>query len=227
MKRSLALLFFAAALSAEMPSIPSTAAAPDDALDPASTGWKTARAVSLALHRTPPLYATDAPAAREIDSVQVQLLRGASAVFVRLEWADPTRDEVSLPGQEKTWVTEKLVTPSEATDRFSDSVAVMIPAEPGADVYPSLQMGDRDRPVRIYFVSATRGAAVMEATGRGTTHRTGERFPARLGYAAGKWAATMQLQNLPAGAPLSFAVWNGSQQDRDGRKYFTVWYTTE
>jgi hypothetical protein len=67
----------------------------------------------------------------------------------------------------------------------------------------------------------------MEAHGRETTKRTGETFPARGVYRAGRWQVTLVLPDLPAGVPLAFAVWNGSQLDRDGRKYFSVWHWLE
>ena len=67
----------------------------------------------------------------------------------------------------------------------------------------------------------------MEAEGRGTTRRTGEAFPARGEYRDQAWHVTLELQDVPAGIPLAFAVWNGSQQDRDGRKYFTTWLKLE
>lgn len=195
-----------------------------NALDPASAEWKSAAPVSLALHRTPPLYSTDAPAGLDIASIQLQILRGPAGAIVRLEWADNTHDSVTLPKAERAWQGDHLVTQSDATDRFSDACAVMIPARPAAgDLNPSLQMGDAAHPVRIFFWDSTRGAAVMEATGRETTKRTGQSFPAQSQYAAGKWTVTMQLPGLPQGTPLAVAVWNGSQQDRDGRKYFTVW----
>ena len=38
------------------------AALAQNALDPAAAEWKSAAPVALALHRTPPLYPTDAPA---------------------------------------------------------------------------------------------------------------------------------------------------------------------
>ena len=37
----------------------------------------------------------------------------------------------------------------------------------------------------------------------------------------------MQVPELQAGAPFAVAIWNGSQQDRDGRKYFTIWYRAQ
>jgi hypothetical protein len=64
----------------------------------------------------------------------------------------------------------------------------------------------------------------MEASGRETTKRTGQSFPAQGQYAAGKWVVTMDLPAVAEGTPMAVAIWNGSQQDRDGRKYFTIWY---
>ncbi|SRR5579883_136021 len=197
------------------------------ALDPDSADWKSAPAVSLALQRTPLLYATDAPAALEIDEVQVQLLRGAGAAFLRLQWTDKTQEAYSLETARPQRPPDKLVEQTPATNRFSDAVAVMIPKTAPADgIFPSLQMGDESHPVVLYYFDATRGAAVMEASGRATTRRTGQSFPAKSAYRNGRWTVTMQLSDLPAGMPLAVAVWNGAQQDRDGRKGFSVWYRT-
>ena len=206
----------------------SAAAFAQNPLDPSAAEWKSAPPVMLALHRTPPLYPTDAPASIEISSVQAQIVHNATGNFVRLEWADKTHDSAVLPKAERAWQGDHLVTQSAATDRFSDACAVMIPAKPGAgDLNPSLQMGDADHPVRIYVWDSTRGPAVMEASGRETTKRTGQAFPAQAQYAAGKWIVTLEIPGLQAGTPFAVAVWNGSQQDRDGRKYFTIWYRAQ
>ena len=74
---------------------------------------------------------------------------------------------------------------------------------------------------------STRGPAVMEAGGRETTKRTGQTFPAQARYAGGKWTVAMQIPVLQTGATFAIAIWNGSQQDRDGRKYFTIWYRAQ
>jgi len=206
----------------------SAAALAQNALDPAAAAWKSSAAAVLALHRTPPLYPTDAPAALDIPSVQLQILHGPAGNFVRLEWADKTYDATVLPKAERAWQADHLVTQSAAADRFSDACAVMIPAKPVVgDLNPSLQMGDAEHPVRIFVWDGTRGAAVMEASGRETTKRTGQAFPAQAQYAAGRWTVTMQIPDLQAGAPFAVALWNGSQQDRDGRKYFTIWYRAQ
>jgi DMSO reductase family type II enzyme heme b subunit len=227
MRIALMALFFAAAASAEAPSVPVAKSGGENALDPAAEIWKSAPPVSLALHRTPPLYPTDPPSKLEIETVQLQLIRGAGASFARLEWADRTRDAAELPKAERAWQSEDFVKQSPATNRFSDACALMIPRDPvSGGLNPSLQMGDPAHPVRIFYWDATRGAAVMQASGRETTHRAGGSFPTRSTWAAGKWIVTMELPQLPDGAPVALAVWNGAQQDRDGRKYFTVWRPT-
>ena len=212
MRRLVCLLFLGAAASAQGP------------LDPAAAEWKTAEPVTLALHRTPPLYPTDAPAANEVLSVQARIIHSGGSHFLRLEWADTTHDFTVLPKAERTWQGEHLVAQSGATDRFSDACAVMVPAKQvTGDLNPSLQMGDPEHPVRIFYWDATRGAAVMEASGRETTRRTGQTFPAQARYVGGIWMVTLQIPDLQAGAPYAVAIWNGSQQDRDGRKYFSIW----
>ena len=206
----------------------SAAALAQNTLDPAAADWKSAPSLVLALHRTPPLYSTDAPATVEIPSVQAQIVHSPAGNFVRLEWADKTHDAAVLPKAERVWQGDHLVTQSAATDRFSDACAVMIPAKPvSGDLNPSLQMGDANHPVHIFVWDSTRGAAVMEASGRETTQRTGQSFSAQAVYTAGKWTVTMQISDLRAGTPFAVAIWNGSQQDRDGRKYFTIWYRAQ
>jgi DMSO reductase family type II enzyme heme b subunit len=88
-------------------------------------------------------------------------------------------------------------------------------------------MGDQQDPVTIYYWNAARGPMLVDARGRETTRRTGQSFPARATYQSGGWSVSFELAGLPPGTPLAFAIWNGSQQDRDGRKYFSVWHWLE
>jgi DMSO reductase family type II enzyme heme b subunit len=199
-----------------------------NALDPASAEWKPVAPVTVSLNRTPPLYPTDAPAGLDIASVQVQVLHRGDGDYVRLEWADKSNDSTALPEVERAWQGDHLVKQSGATDRFADACAVMIPAHPAVEgVNPSLQMGDASHPVQIFFWDATRGPAIMEAQGRETTKRTGQSLPAQGQYAGGKWTVAMRIPGLKAGTPFAVAIWNGSQQDRDGRKYFSIWYRAQ
>lgn len=212
MKRILWILLAFGPAVAEIPTIPTSRmeCRGEECLAPTSAAWKTVPQVQIALNRTPPIYSTDAPSALEIPAARVQVIQAEGKSVMRLEWRDPTNDSTA---------------PAGAPDRFFDACAVMLPARAG-DIFPSLQMGDPDHPVVIYYFDAKRGAAVMEAAGRGTTRRTGKTFSARAAYTNQNWQVTMELPELAAGTPFSVAIWNGSQQDRDGRKYFSVWYRT-
>lgn len=198
-------------------------------LDPAAPAWQSASAQRIALNRTPPLYDTEPPASLEISFVEVRTLRAAGKLFVHMSWRDSSADRAELPAIPDTPPEQRFLkehTPG--TDRFFDAAAVMFPKDaPGGVVSPSLQMGDAQDPVVIYYWNATRGPMRMEAAGRGTTRRTGESFPARAVYRSGVWQVVMELPALPPATPLAFAIWNGSQLDRDGRKYFSVWHWLE
>jgi hypothetical protein len=191
--------------------------------------WNQIAVKRVALNRTPPLYDTDEPATLEIPSVDVRTARAAGKLLVQLNWRDPTRDAITLaevPNTPPETRFRKVQT--EADDRFFDAAAVMFPAKSGSDaIAPSLQMGDAEHPVEIYYWNATRGAMLMQAQGRGTTRRTGQGFPANSVYQDGQWNVIFELPDLPAGTTVAFAVWNGSQKDRDGRKYFSVWQVLE
>ena len=190
--------------------------------------WEQAQVKKVSLNRTPPLYETDKPATNEVPVVEVSSLRAAGKLYVHLAWRDSTRDAAILQSApDSPPETRFLKTPTEADDRFFDAAAIMVPLEQDGGLNPSLQMGDGNHPVRIYYWNSARGAMLMEAHGRGTTKRTGQTFPAKGTYQSGRWMVTFELPTQPAGTPVAFAVWNGSQEDRDGRKYFSVWYVLE
>ncbi len=198
-------------------------------LDPEAITWQHVAARRVALNRTPPLYDTDPPAGLEIPVLEVRVARSEGKLLVHLSWRDATRDAARLPSVPDTPPeTRNLKAPTPATERFFDAVAVMFPtSRTPTPATPSLQMGDPNQWVTIHYWNAARGPVLMEAHGRSTTRRTGENFPARGVYGGGVWRVVLELPDLPAGVPLSFAVWNGSQLDRDGRKYFSVWHWLE
>ena len=199
------------------------ASAPAEALLSSAAAWNQLPAHKIALNRTPPLYDTDEPASLEIAAVDVRAVRANGKLLVQMSWLDPTQDSAVLPEVPNAPPETRFhKLPTEAEDRFFDAAAIMFPSKPGAAA-PSLQMGDADDPVQIYYWNAARGPMLMEAAGRGTTKRTGATFAAHGAYEKGRWTVALELPDLPAGTPLAFAVWNGSQKDRDGRKYFSVW----
>lgn len=210
-------------------SVAASSASADGLLNGGPAAWNQIAVKRVALNRTPPLYDTDEPAALEIPSLDVRTARAGGKLLVQLSWRDPTRDAIALaevPNTPSETRFRKVQT--EADDRFFDAAAVMFPAKLGSDaIAPSLQMGDAEHPVEIYYWNATRGAMLMQAQGRGTTRRTGQNFPANSTYQNGQWNVIFELPDLPAGTAMAFAVWNGSQKDRDGRKYFSVWQVLE
>jgi len=196
---------------------------PAEALLNGAAVWDQVPAHRISLNRTPPLYDTDESASLEIPLLDVRVVRAGGKVLVQMSWADSTHDSASLPEVPNTPPETRFrKVPTEAEDRFFDAVAVMFPEKKGA-ITPSLQMGDAEDPVQIYYWNAARGPMLMEAAGRGTTRTTGGSFAAHGAYEKGRWTVTLALPDLPAGTPLAFAIWNGSQKDRDGRKYFSVW----
>jgi len=201
----------------------------DALLDPMAEDWTKIPPQRIALNRTPRLYDTEAPSDPEIPFVDVRLARAEGKLLVNMTWHDPTRDApeiAKLPTAPTEGRPHKELT--QATDRFSDAAAVMHPTHPPVNgQWPSLQMGEAGNPVSIYFWSASRGAERMEAEGRGTTKRTGAVFPAHSEYRDQAWHVSLELPDISVGTPLAFAIWNGSQQDRDGRKYFTTWLKLE
>lgn len=204
-------------------------ASPQSLLQGVPAEWNPIAVKHVGLNRTPPLFDTDEPASLEIAAVDVRVARAGGKLLVRLTWRDTTQDAATLaavPNSPPETRFRKV--PTEADDRFFDAAAIMFPADPhpGAAA-PSLQMGDAHDPVQIYYWNAARGAMLMQAQGRSTTRRTGETFPATGAYQNGQWSVVFELPDLPPGTPMAFAVWNGSQKDRDGRKYFSVWQVLE
>jgi hypothetical protein len=210
-------------------SVAASSASADNLLNGGPAKWNQIAVKHVALNRTPPLYDTDEPATLEIPSVDVRTARAGGKLLVQLSWRDSTHDAITLvevPNTPPETRFRKVQT--EADDRFFDAAAVMFPAKSGSGaIAPSLQMGDAEHPVEIYYWNATRGSMMMQAQGRGTTRRTGQSFPVNSTYQNGQWNVIFELPDLPTGTTVAFAVWNGIQKDRDGRKYFSVWQVLE
>jgi DMSO reductase family type II enzyme heme b subunit len=195
-------------------------------MDPGNAAWQSIQARRIALNRTPRIFETEPPSDLEIPEIEVRLVRAGSKLVVRLNWRDASEDSAKIgPPPDVSTDGRFLKEHSDATNRFFDAAAVMCPAA-GKRV-PGLQMGDAQDPVTIYYWNAARGSMLMDARGRETTRHTGQTFPVRASYLGGSWNVSFELPELSQGTPLAFAVWNGSQQDRDGRKYFSVWHWLE
>ena len=199
---------------------------PGALIDPVASAWGQVQPERIALNRTPRIYDTEPPSELEIAEVEVRTARAGGKLMVHLSWRDATEDSAKLAPAPGTPTEGRfLKEPTEASNRFFDAASIMTPA-PGrtGPATPSLQMGDAKDPVTIYYWNAARGPMLMNAMGRETTRRTGQSFPVRALYRGGSWNVSFELPDLAPGTPLAFAIWNGNQQDRDGRKYFSIWH---
>ena len=196
-------------------------------LDPAATAWKDAAPTNILLNRTPRVYQTEPPFTGKIPALDVRALRSEGKLIVRLEWDDATKNAPEAPPRKtgEAGDPDKLYKrPTGETSHFPDAAAVMIPEEWKGPGFPSLQMGDAKNPVRIFYWNASRGAEELAASGRATPKPSGRTFDHRADYAADKWRVTLELPHQADGTPVAFAVWDGASEDRDGLKFFSIWY---
>jgi DMSO reductase family type II enzyme heme b subunit len=195
--------------------------------DPAAQAWQQAPGTEVLLNRTPRVYQTESPAERPIPHLEVRGLRAGGKVHLRLLWDDPTKNAPAAPArkQGEGGVAANLYKqPTGETSTFADAAAVMVPDHWTGPGFPSLQMGDKATPVRIFYWNASRGAEELHAAGRTTPAPTGHSFPARAVHGDGRWRLTFELPDLPDGYPVGFAVWDGQAGERDGLKCFSIWY---
>jgi mono/diheme cytochrome c family protein len=203
-------------------------ASPDDPLDPA---WAGAEALEVPVV---PLW----PRAGALPRLTVRALRDRQGLAVRLDWADPGRDERSSSAE------------------FSDAAAVQL-LEAAGDAF--VGMGDPEHPVTLWHwradwqrrldegaPGASRGPSPGPSTGpaaaasRTTPIEAGVAggfgtFTARASspggvtgrgtWRAGRWYVV--FRRALAGPPprrLAFAIWDGALGDRAGQKLVSGWY---
>lgn len=175
---------------------------PDDA------AWAGAPEVLVRLY--PQLSVPPALEAGEPLVLRVRLLVGQGRLAVRLAWPDKTADRHTL----------------KHTDRFADAAAVQFPARPGPTL-PYIGMGEPDRPVAVWYWRAGAPAQRLGARGFGTLAPAAGTAPAAAEMRSGDGWAVVLRAALPAKSanplPLAFAVWDGAEQGRAGRKRLSGW----
>jgi DMSO reductase family type II enzyme heme b subunit len=197
-------------------------------VDPAHPFWASAPALQILLNHTPRIYVTDKADPTAPPDASVRCGNASDGTVITLSWADTTvdRPQVRRPSPADPSSGVKVVH-SEMTSRFYDAAAVMVPVNRKPVANPCIQMGDATGPVEIYYWNAVRGAAVMKASGRGTTERTARGFQAKSSHEADGWHVTFVLPRLPQNTPVAFAIWDGSKGQRGGFKYYSLWNTLE
>jgi DMSO reductase family type II enzyme heme b subunit len=153
------------------------------------------------------------------------LRRGSGETFVRLEWTDATAQQLR-PGQRLPDVGEEHVyhAQTEGTADFADAACVMLPQQrQAASPGPSITMGDKTTPVDLYYWRAGGGFQVLKASGISTITDTGTAGSGGAVRTKTGWSVVFSVGNAPARTPITFAIWDGAKQHRDGIKYFSLW----
>ncbi len=201
-----------------------------DMLDPASKGWEAVPATRVLLNRTPRVYQTEKPAPPQPSAVEVRGVRVGQQVLFRLAWKDATRNAPEAPPRRKDEGDEAArlyKRPTAQTSAFADAAAVMVPESYQGGPFPSLVMGDAHGPVRLYYWNASYGAQQLSASGRAHVEKSSQTFRHQARHDAGQWSLTLEVPAPTTPSPVAFAVWDGENQDRDGRKMFSIWYVLE
>jgi hypothetical protein len=199
----------------------------EELLAPDGAAWKQALPTNLVLNRTPRIYQTEPIAERRLPQCEVRALRGGGRLYLRLQWDDTTENAPSAPpvrsgeGGEPKLLYKR---PTGATATFADAAAVMVPDDWTGPGFPSLLMGERHAPAKLYYWNASTGAEVLKSSGRATPQPIGQAVPHRARHTKAGWVVILELPDLPAGYPIAFALWDGQFADRDGLKFFSIWY---
>ncbi|KAB2884459.1 MAG: c-type cytochrome [Pseudorhodoplanes sp.] len=141
--------------------------------------------------------------------VEMRALASRTHLAVKLTWPDQTRDQYR----------------TDATDTFPDAVAVQFTRLEQS--LPYIGMGEKDRPVSMWFWRHGRKPEFLVARGFGTLGPGRGRAPqARSVWHEGRWSVVL-LGSLPVERnplPLAIAIWDGRAQARDGRKHLSAWH---
>jgi len=185
-----------------------------DAASPDAAVWKKAPVTQVALQPAFPGHPAIVGTPR-IAAVAVQVVRSPDRLFVRLAWDDPA--ENGKPGN---------------TTQFSDGVAVQFPVNGKGSTPPF--MGDVGNRVNIWHWRAQDRVDELVAGGFGTaTSLRDEGGVTGAGArTSGGWQVVLsrKLEGSKEGVnlkrfreiPVSFAAWDGANEERDGLKAVTL-----
>lgn len=183
--------------------------------EPTGDAWDDAESVSVDLASAP----SSVPDAADtsVRSVSVRVAHTDDRLYVRLSWPDATSDtEITGPRT------------------FVDAVAIQFPAN--ASAHPGIAMGTTRTPVNVWYWSANGGSEELLAGGPGTTTAYGSpAVETTATHRDGRWTVVFHRALVADGSnrvafrmdtdvDVAFAVWNGSNLERSGRKAVSDWH---
>lgn len=183
--------------------------------EPTGDAWEAVTPATIELASAP--SAVPDASDTSVGRVEVRVAHTADRLYVRLAWPDATADDAPA-----------------GLRSFPDAAAVQFPAN--ASAHPGIAMGSQGTPVNVWYWRADAGGQELLAGGPGTT--TGFDDPA-LSVAStradGRWVVVFHRAlepptddrvafRLDTDVDLAFAVWNGSNLERSGRKAVSEWH---
>lgn len=173
-------------------------------LDPADPAWARAPTTRVALY---PQSTAPGGLAGAALNLNARLLAGGGRLALRLAWPDATAD----------------VADAVATDRFADAVAIQFAA--AGETLPYVGMGEPGRPVQVWFWRAGRGVERLVAQGFGNlAKQSGGSLEVEARRTADGWEVVFRASAYAVNPlALAFAVWNGAEDGRAGRKRLSAW----
>lgn len=205
----------------EIPVFSASQSQAESLSDPTAPVWNDASTETVALSSAP----SGAPDENDtsVERVNVQSARSSETLFVRLTWSDATEDGNVTPSQ---YEAPRL-------DSYGDAVGVQFPAN--ASDEPGIAMGGPGQMVNVWWWNGVTGEQELRAAGAGTTTRVqNASVEANATYRDDRWhvvfernltAESDQRTDLTVGEDVNvaFAVWNGSNGERAGRKAVSDW----
>jgi DMSO reductase family type II enzyme heme b subunit len=170
-------------------------------LDPADPTWVQAPTTRVALY--PQATAPGGPGGVVL-AMEARVLQGGGRLALRLAWPDATADIAAA-----------------ATHRFADAAAVQF-AVPGATL-PYIGMGEPERPVQVWLWRAGRPVERLSARGFGSLAKQDGVAPeAQARRTATGWEVVLRGE-MDSATAAAFAVWDGAEDGRAGRKRLSAW----
>lgn len=183
--------------------------------DPTAEAWLNAPSVAVPLTSAP----STVPAA---DQTSVERLSVRAAVddgrfYVRVSWPDGTADRAA-----------------DSPRAFADAVAVQLPVN--TTERPAIAMGGSRALVNVWYWQGATGTEELLAGGPGTTTAYDEpAVSTTAAYEDGRWTVVFARDLQVPGTnrtqvpndrnlDVAFAVWNGSNMERSGRKSVSEWH---
>ncbi|MFN8105628.1 MAG: ethylbenzene dehydrogenase-related protein [Acidimicrobiia bacterium] len=167
----------------QLATVNAYAATDDPGMDPGAGPWARIPGVSVPMTAQAQTYPFGGDA---VPAVDVRALHWNGNLFVRVEWADSTKDDSSF-----------------GMDRFADAAAIQFPAVTGAAV-PALCMGQVGAGVNIWQWRADSQAGVPQSLGEEDPNGYADYYPITddLGYPARYVGNPYDIAGQPAAQNL-------------------------